>query len=81
VTIANVAGNAQISTFIAGRGDAVTVYTNNELPLLQARTPDKTYTVFRYADFGVVLLNQASWLTTTRSRRTPSWCASSCARR
>lgn len=59
VTIANVAGNAQISTFIAGRGDAVTVYTNNELPLLQARTPDKTYTVFRYADFGVVLLNQA----------------------
>lgn len=59
VTIANVAGNAQLSTFIAGRGDAVTVYTNNELPLLQSKTPDKTYTVFRYADFGVVLLNQA----------------------
>lgn len=59
VTIANVAGNAQLSTFISGRGDAVTVYTNNELPLLQARTPDKTYTVFRYADFGVTLLNQA----------------------
>ena len=59
VTIANVAGNAQLSTFISGRGDAVTVYTNNELPLLQARTPDKTYTVFRYADFGVSLLNQA----------------------
>jgi len=59
VTIANVAGNAQLSTFISGRGDAVTVYTNNELPLLQAKTPDKTYTVFRYADFGVSLLNQA----------------------
>lgn len=59
VTIANVAGNAQLSTFIAGRGDAVTVYTNNELPLLQKQTPDKTYNVFKYADFGVVLLNQA----------------------
>lgn len=59
VTIANVAGNAQLSTFMAGRGDAVTVYTNNELLLLQARMPDKNFTVFRYADFGVTMLNQA----------------------
>jgi len=58
ITIANVAGNAQLSTFIAGRGDAVTVYTNNELLQLQAQTPDKTYTVFRYSDYGVTMLNQ-----------------------
>lgn len=59
VTIANVAGNAQLSTFMAGRGDAVTVYTNNELLQLQARMPDKNFTVFRYSDFGVNMLNQA----------------------
>ena len=58
VTIANVAGNAQLSTFMAGRGDAVTVYTNNELQLLQARSPDRALSVFRYADYGVTLLNQ-----------------------
>jgi len=58
VTIANVAGNAQLSTFMAGRGDAVTVYTNNELQLLQARMPDRAFNVFRYAEHGVTLLNQ-----------------------
>ena len=58
VNVANVAGNAQLSTFIAGRGDAVTVYTNNELQLLQARAPDKAFNVFRYSDYGVTLLNQ-----------------------
>jgi len=58
VAIANVAGNAQLSTFMAGRGDAVTVYTNNELLLLQARMPDKKLNVFRYGDYGVTMLNQ-----------------------
>lgn len=58
VTIANVASNAQLSTFMAGRGDAVTVYTNNELLLLEQRSPDKKHSVFRYADAGVAMLNQ-----------------------
>lgn len=59
VTIANVAGNAQLSTFLAGRGDAVTVYTNNELLQLFAAAPNGNFTVFRYSDYGVSMLNQA----------------------
>src|SRR5580765_1112666 len=59
VTIANVAGNAQLSTFLAGRGDAVTVYTNNELLQLFAAAPNGNFTVFRYSDYGVNMLNQA----------------------
>ena len=49
----------KVSTFMSGRGDAVTVFTNNELQLLEARSPGHAYNVFRYADYGVTMLNLA----------------------
>jgi NitT/TauT family transport system substrate-binding protein len=57
VKVADVAANAQLSSFLAGKGDAVSVFVNNDVQVLQAQAGEGKFNVFPYADYGVDVLN------------------------
>ena len=57
VKVADVAANAQASSFLAGKGDAVSVFVNNDVQVLQAQAGAGKFNVFNYSDYGVDVLN------------------------
>lgn len=57
VHVADVAANAQLSTFLAGKGDAVSVFVNNDVQVLRSQAGANGFNVFNYSDYGVGVLN------------------------